>query len=118
MWVRFAGFHAAVVWAYEAMELEGDASCMARYAPTDDQWRCAFAEYTLPEISTPTFLVNSKFDSWSLLAASSSEDGWGSSTGGILTELDPAVLNDGWASWFDEAVRTGLAANPAHAAFM
>ena len=97
------------------MNLQGDASCMARYAPTSDQWRCAFAEYTLPEISTPTFIVNSKYDSWSLLA---SGDGWGSSTGGILTELDPAVLNNGWAKWFDEAVRTGLEANPGHAAFM
>jgi hypothetical protein len=115
VWVCFAGFHAALVWAYEAMELEGDASCMTRYAQTNDQWRCVFAEYTLPEISTPTFLVNSKFDSWSLLA---SGDGWGSSTGGILTELDPTVLNEDWASWFDEAVRIGLEANSGHAAFM
>ena len=110
-----SGFHAALVWAYQAMELEGDASCMARYAPTNDQWRCAFAQYTLPEISTPTFVVNSKFDAWSLLASGVDS---GSSTGGILTELDPSVINDGWASWFDEAVRQGLEANPGHAAFM
>ena len=61
-------FHDALVWAFSAMELDGDESCMERYARSGEQWRCAFAQYTLPEIATPTFVINSKFDSWSLLA--------------------------------------------------
>lgn len=110
------GFHAALVWAFDTMELEGDASCMARYAPTNEQWRCAFAQYLFPEVATPTFIVNSKFDAWSLLA--SGEGSPYAVVGGVLTTLDPAALNEGWGQSFDAAIRTGLEANPGHAAFM
>jgi len=38
-----------------------DASCIAATAPAN-QWQCFFAQYSLPYISTPVFVVNSGYD--------------------------------------------------------
>jgi hypothetical protein len=111
-----AGFHEALKWAYTNMDLEGDESCVAYWAARGEAWRCAFAEYTLPFVETPTFLVNSKFDSWSLLA--SGEAGWEATTGGIYTEQDPGAINSEWGAWFEQRLRGGLEAQPGHAAFV
>jgi hypothetical protein len=41
-----------------------DADCAAFYAPTADQWRCMFVDYNAQFISTPLFVLQSKYDSW------------------------------------------------------
>ena len=111
------GFSAALRWAYDAMELQGDESCVAHYGAVGEAWRCGFAEYTLPFIDTPTFLVNSKYDAWSLLAAGSRDAGR-VPNGGILMEREPESINSGWGNWFNERLRAGLEQNAGHAAFI
>eukprot|EP00850_Spirogloea_muscicola_P012126 SM000077S21600 [mRNA] locus=s77:482328:486100:- [translate_table: standard] len=41
-------------------------ACLAD-KPAEDQYQCFFAQYTLPYIKTPTFVLNSNYDSWSLV---------------------------------------------------
>ena len=110
------GFHDALVWAFEAMEMATDSSCLASYEAAGEQWRCAFAQHLWPHIETPTYVINSKFDSWSLLASGGGT--WAEDIGGIFLERDPAVINAEWGVWFDEAIRVGLAANAGHGAFV
>ena len=40
-----------------------NADCIAAY-PTNERWKCFMAQYTLPFIKTPTFIVNSFYDAW------------------------------------------------------
>ena len=68
--------------------------------------RCAFAQHLWPHIETPTYVINSKFDSWSLLASGGGT--WAEDIGGIYLERDPAVINAEWGVWFDEAIRVVL----------
>ena len=42
-----------------------DAGCVASYAPAE-QWRCFFAQYTAPFLTTPTFFAQDLDDSWQL----------------------------------------------------
>ena len=43
--------------------------CLAYYTPTNDTWRCFFAEYTLPFIKTPLFVSQDLADSWQVRQA-------------------------------------------------
>ncbi|XP_038050931.1 pectin acetylesterase 8-like [Patiria miniata] len=38
-------------------------ACLAAMSP-QDKWKCFFAEYTYPYISTPLFIINSAYDYW------------------------------------------------------
>ena len=40
-----------------------NADCAAAH-PADKQWKCFMAQYTLPHIKTPNFIVNSFYDAW------------------------------------------------------
>jgi hypothetical protein len=40
-------------------------ACIAAH-PGQDAWRCIFAQYTFPHISTPTFIAEGGYDSWQL----------------------------------------------------
>ena len=40
-----------------------DADCAAKYTGAE-AWRCMFAQYTVPFISTPVFALQSKYDAW------------------------------------------------------
>jgi len=44
---------------------EVNQNCINSY-PVDQQWHCIMAPYTYPHISTPLFILNSKYDSWQL----------------------------------------------------
>jgi len=44
-------------WVFEAQNVtQVNDGCIAAYAPSNEQWRCFFAEYTLPHITTPLFV--------------------------------------------------------------
>ena len=58
------GFDTGMRWLYEKMEAVTDETCMAHY--TDDPGKCMFAQYVAPFIDTPTFALQSVYDSWSL----------------------------------------------------
>lgn len=40
-----------------------NAACVASL-PAEDSWKCFMAQYTLPHITTPYFIVNSFYDAW------------------------------------------------------
>jgi hypothetical protein len=40
-----------------------NSDCVAAH-PSDEQWKCFMAQYTLPHIKTPFFIVNSFYDAW------------------------------------------------------
>ena len=42
--------------------------CLAAHGSGGDNepWRCIFAQYTMPYLETPLFVLNSRFDSWQL----------------------------------------------------
>lgn len=42
-----------------------DQSCVAAHTASDS-WKCLFAEYTLPHISTPMFVLQSGYDAWQM----------------------------------------------------
>jgi hypothetical protein len=42
-----------------------NAACVA-VKPAADRWQCFFAQYTLPYLTTPSFIVNSMVDEWQL----------------------------------------------------
>jgi hypothetical protein len=60
------GFDTGMRWLYETMEVVTDETCMAHYQQTDDPGKCMFAQYVAPFIDTPTFALQSIYDSWSL----------------------------------------------------
>eukprot|EP00850_Spirogloea_muscicola_P007831 SM000040S14843 [mRNA] locus=s40:781462:785148:+ [translate_table: standard] len=64
-------------------------ACLADKA-AEDQYQCFFAQYTLPYIKTPTFVLNSNYDSWSLvhILAPASADPDGSRLRACLSHLD------------------------------
>lgn len=39
-------------------------SCVAEHNQTGDDWKCMFAQWTAPYIQTPTFGLQSQYDSW------------------------------------------------------
>jgi hypothetical protein len=52
------------IFAMQGVEATGgaNAACLAAHTATDDTWRCFFAQYTLPHIVTPLFIINSLAD--------------------------------------------------------
>ena len=54
-------------WGYTAWNASASLSpaCLAAY-PTEQQWKCIFAQYTAGFIRTPTFMLNSRFDTCQL----------------------------------------------------
>lgn len=54
-------------WGFNAWNASAALSpaCLAAF-PVDQQWRCIFAQYTAAFIKTPTFMLNSRFDTCQL----------------------------------------------------
>ena len=60
-------YHSLIRWAYVTMNSrEGvNRKCVEFYGPKDD-WKCFFAEYTVPFIESPVFILQSLHDSWQI----------------------------------------------------
>ena len=41
-------------------------ACLAAYSPTSEQWKCVMSPYAQAFVTTPFFMMNSKFDFWQL----------------------------------------------------
>ena len=52
-------------WVAKAQNVSGavNAACAAAHTG-EDAWKCFMAQYTLPFIKTPYFIVNSFYDAW------------------------------------------------------
>lgn len=51
-----------------------DADCVSAHA--GEEWRCMFAQWTAPFISTPTFALQSKYDAWQSTFVAGACKGW------------------------------------------
>jgi hypothetical protein len=60
--------HNEMVWVFNQMNVSSgiDEDCIAHYSPSGNAWMCYFAEHTAPFLSTPTFPLQSQYDSWQI----------------------------------------------------
>jgi len=60
-------YHSQMRWVFETMNCRGGVNqkCVDFYG--NDDWKCFFAEYSLPFVVTPVFLLQSKLDSWQII---------------------------------------------------
>ena len=58
----------AYQWVAAVQNVTGGVSsrCVAHYAPTGDTWRCFFAQYAAPFLTTPSFFAQDLDDSWQM----------------------------------------------------
>lgn len=59
-------YHTGMKWVFEYMNSTSGVNekCVAAHKGTSDTWKCIFAEHTAPHITTPTFPLQSEYDSW------------------------------------------------------
>ena len=59
------GYTPQYQWVAKAQNVSGavNAACAAAHT-SEDAWKCFMAQYTLPFIQTPYFIVNSFYDAW------------------------------------------------------
>ena len=57
-----------IQWVYHMMNVTAslDQSCLAHYAPQMVPWKCMFAQYVLPFVETPVFMLQTIYDSWQM----------------------------------------------------
>ncbi len=103
-------------WGFDAWNASASLSpaCLGAF-PASEQWKCIFAPYAAPFISTPVFALNSRFDSCQLngceLDLPTVGKGWPN-----MTPSDQAAAV-AYAAAFMEAFQS-FAAKPSNAAFI
>jgi hypothetical protein len=105
------GFDTGMRWLYQKMEVVTDETCMAHYQQTNDPGKCMFAQYVAPFIDTPTFALQSVYDSWSLPNILGRTAEWG----GDL-EMDTVV--NAWGRNATGWIKGMLDAGKGHGAFL
>eukprot|EP01006_Ploeotia_vitrea_P035906 TRINITY_DN65948_c7_g2_i1.p1 TRINITY_DN65948_c7_g2~~TRINITY_DN65948_c7_g2_i1.p1 ORF type:complete len:391 (-),score=39.45 TRINITY_DN65948_c7_g2_i1:135-1181(-) len=65
---RPGNYHNGLHWVFYYMNsTEGvDADCIAHWGARNESSKCMFAQHTAPFITTPTFALQSQYDSWQL----------------------------------------------------
>jgi len=76
--------------------------CIANYA-IKEQWKCMFAQYTAPFITTPMFPLQSEYDSWQ-----TSQD---------LDSGDAKLINE-WGKNLTTLINSNFLKNPDHGIFL
>ena len=96
-----------------------DADCVS--AHTGAEWRCMFAQWTAPFISTPTFALQSKYDAWQSTFVSGACKGWPphgcdatamNELGGNLSLLSPLHMHGAFLDACQHHCGTGGAGTP------
>ena len=61
------GFSFLIRWVFQTMNSRDGVNkkCVEYYGKKED-WKCFFAEYTLPFVETPVFILQSKHDAWQI----------------------------------------------------
>jgi len=100
-----AHFHSDVVWLWNNMNLTAGANtkCVEAFKPTGDTWKCGFAQWTAPFISTPIFPLQSEYDSWQIP--------------NDLDSTDPTLINQ-WGANLVQLVKTTLLNRPQNGVFL
>jgi len=64
-WNGKPGYTPQYQWVAKAQNVSGsvNSACAAAH-PGLDSWKCFMAQYTLPHVQTPAFIVNSFYDAW------------------------------------------------------
>ena len=52
------------VFSFQNVSFSVNSACVTHYSSIGETWKCFMAQYTLPFIKTPLFIVNSLVDSW------------------------------------------------------
>lgn len=63
--VYFVPFNA--VFNFHNMSASVDADCVAQLRPSNEEWKCFFAEFLIPYVESPIFAINAFHDTSSLL---------------------------------------------------
>lgn len=74
-----AGYHTSMRNVYETHQSSKDgldAECVAAHQPANEIWKCLFAEWVAPHISTPTFALQSQYDLWQSKYVANACSGW------------------------------------------
>lgn len=98
-------YHDGLVWLFYAMNSSAglNAACVAAHTATGDPWKCQFAEHSSRYLHTPTFALQSEYDSWQVA--------------NILGSTDAATINAFGAN-LTKRLFTNLLWAPQHGAFL
>mmetsp|Transcript_25911 Transcript_25911/g.28815 ORF Transcript_25911/g.28815 Transcript_25911/m.28815 type:complete len:381 (+) Transcript_25911:19-1161(+) len=98
-------YHSGMQWVFKAMNSTSgvNQACIKAYEPSGQAWRCIFAQYTAPFITTPIFPLQSEYDSWQ--------------TANDLGSTNDTLINDYGAS-LTYLVKQNLLVNPIHGIFL
>jgi len=98
-------YHSGMIWVFDQMNATSgvNQACIQAHEATQDTWKCFFAQWTSPHITTPTFPLQSVYDSWQ-----TSED---------LNSSDQIVINE-WGRNLTDLVKTLFLTQPQHGIFL
>eukprot|EP01012_Entosiphon_sulcatum_P023990 TRINITY_DN2914_c0_g1_i1.p1 TRINITY_DN2914_c0_g1~~TRINITY_DN2914_c0_g1_i1.p1 ORF type:complete len:389 (+),score=58.84 TRINITY_DN2914_c0_g1_i1:27-1169(+) len=98
-------YHSGMIWAFYAQNSSSGVNqqCISAHSSTKDEWMCMFAEHTAPHIKTPTFPLQSVYDSWQV--------------NNDLDSQDPATINE-WGANLTKLIHTNLLNQPQHSVFL
>jgi hypothetical protein len=104
------GFPAMMEWGYTAWNSSGsaNAACATSFPP-QDRWKCFFGQEAAKHVTTPLFVLNSKYDSWQ-----------GPAIIGCSTVLKscPAEAVKYWTEYGENMSAAAHALPPQHGAFI
>lgn len=99
-------YHVGLQWVFNFQNSTSGVNqdCIQAHQATGDEYLCIFAEHTAPFISTPTFALNSKYDTWQ--------------QGNVLANRsDPTLMNQLGAN-ITSRLMNNLLSKPQHGAFI